>query len=291
MKSLCIRNWCDLSEKQRTKAFRLMNLLLAGKIEPEEFRIQVLVDFFGGYPQRVKWWMKFIMWVILPKTKYHKWLDDVNFEDDLSEFIFIRSAEELKFAFELDGKTIIPNYNFSENPFCKISKKPPVFTRKYTVDTNITAKQFSDCLDLLKELNSDLDDETRKYLLVKLAEVLYKITYKQAEQLKEEILLGISFWFTGIVLFFQKHPIYSILFSSTKVEDEDDKIKLGMSETILHLLKEGYADTPGMNIVDFFDAQIKSLKDSISSSIAAGVKIEEIAQKTGLDYSTINRLN
>ncbi|MDR0681176.1 MAG: hypothetical protein LBG15_04900 [Dysgonamonadaceae bacterium] len=45
-----------------------------------------------------------------------------------------------------------------------------------------------------------------------------------------------------------------------------------------------------MNLNDYFDAQVKALKDTISHAMAAGAKIEQIAQKTGISLTIINRL-
>jgi hypothetical protein len=99
----------------------------------------------------------------------------------------------------------------------------------------------------------------------------------------------ILFWFTSIVRFYTEHPVYSILFSGRKT-DKEEKIHLGANETALYLAKEGYGDPETMNLNDYFDAQVKALKDSISHALAAGAKIEQIAQKTGMSLTIINKL-
>ena len=63
-----------------------------------------------------------------------------------------------------------------------------------------------------------------------------------------------------------------------------------MNEVCLYLQKEGYGLTDHMTINDYFDAQIKSLKDSISRATAEGAKIENIAQSTGLSLYQIEQL-
>ena len=290
VKSLCVRNWNDLSYKNRIIAFMLLGLLMKGEISPDDFQLHILHAIYDKYPKRTSGLKKWIIRIFTTKKYFQQWLEDDEFEYELSEFIYVRSAEELKFAFNIDGNKIIPNYNFRENPFPEISETPPTFTRNYTIDSNITAKQFSDCIDIVREMDEDIDNKSYKHLLVKIVEILYNIDYAEASKIRFEILFGISYWFKGIALFFQTHPIYSVLFSGNKSDDEE-KIHLGMSETILHLMKEGYPSIENMNIIDFFNAQIKLLKDNISASLAAGVKIEEIMQRTGLDYHTINKLS
>jgi len=106
------------------------------------------------------------------------------------------------------------------------------------------------------------------------------------------IKFGIIFWFNGIVKYYMEHPIYSLLFKSENRQDESGgKINLGMNEIALTLKKEGYGAPETMNLNDYFDAQIKYLKDMISRALAEGVKVETITQKTGIPLSTIQKLS
>jgi len=106
------------------------------------------------------------------------------------------------------------------------------------------------------------------------------------------IKFGIIFWFTGIVKYYTEHPIYSLLFKSEKSTDETSgKVSLGMNEITLALQKEGYGKPDTMNLNDYFDAQIKFLKDTINKALADDVKPEKISGKTGIPLSTIQKLS
>jgi hypothetical protein len=111
-------------------------------------------------------------------------------------------------------------------------------------------------------------------------------------RLNPVIKFAIIYWFTGIVQLFREHPTYRILFDNNKTasEDPEDRMSIGMNEIALLLKKEGYEDPIDMNLIDYFDAQVKALKDSISKAIGDGVKPEKIAQKTGIPLSSISKL-
>ena len=289
-------SWSELTEKQTRKAFALILKLSAGQLTPFQFQLDFLYFVFGKKlkPPRVHRFKKFVLWICYSKPRYQGYIADVALAREMFEQSVILIAENLNFAFTLNENKIHLNYDFEKNPFPHLSDHEPTFTRKYTVETNITPKQFSDCLDCIREVNPDMDNDERKHFLAKIAETLYKISFEKAKALPDEVLFGISMWFIGISSFFHRHPVYGILFSRSKnenSEDSGDKISLGMSETILHIQKQGYGNMQDMNVIDFFNAQIKSLKDNISSSIAAGVKIDALMKSTGLDADTINKLS
>ena len=106
------------------------------------------------------------------------------------------------------------------------------------------------------------------------------------------ILLAVTVWFTGVALFFQEHDIYSVLFDAVKSEKEkpEDHISLGVQEIILELETTGHRDVRNMGLLDFFDAQIKLLKDRISEAKSDGSSVADIVKKTGLSINTVTRL-
>ena len=263
----------DLTEKQKIFAFRLLLLLLGRQITPFQFNIMILKK-LGYKPKR----------------------------NELQKHFFVVAAENMSLLFKVKDNEIVLDYDFKENPFSKLTKlkhnHTPTFTRNYTIDTNITARQFADCLDYWREFvnsNADTNDketfEVRLYFLAKIVETLYKINFETAKKMPFEILFAIQMWFAGIYMFFHKHDIYGILFqSSGESENQSNKITLGMSETLLHLQKEGYNHAEDMNIIDFFNAQIKNLKDNLSDAIAKGAKPAELAAQMKLEIEIINRL-
>ena len=263
--------WEDLTEKQVLFVFRMLPSLFAGQITPFEFQLQLLAEFTGYKPKR----------------KFRKY--DSETRENI-QFNLIKLAEQLNFVFRLEDNKIIPIYDFKRNPFGSAS--PVYFNRDVTIETNITAKQYSDCVDLLGAMHASDDVKVAEKCLVKLSAVLCDCTESEARKMPPEFLFGMMYWFTGVYHFFREHPIFGILYNGSENADSsaDDKINLGMSEVILYLEKEGYAFVEDKNLIDFFNAQIKALKDSIGKAIGSGAKLEDIAARTGLSIYNIERL-
>lgn len=284
--------WGDLTVNQKKYAFSLLIKLYAGDITPFEFKVRMFIKITGYKPKKKSYigYLKvFFVKLFYSIERFDHYQAEQNLYRENIQDNLLHLIDMMDFAFDMDGETIVPNYLFPDNPFLSISDTCPHFIRSYTVDTNITARQFSDCIDLLSEINGDIAQDVKYHLLCKMVSILYDITMEQAQRLPIEVLFGVSFWFTGVTKFFREHPRYSILFSSSNIGD-NRKISLGMSEVILYLKKEGYSDSSDMNLIDFFDAQVKALKDSISKAVSSGVKIENLVQSTGIDYNTLNRL-
>jgi hypothetical protein len=146
--------------------------------------------------------------------------------------------------------------------------------------TGDTPRQ-TECLNQLCAIFYPAEPDHRRNLVSRQHERMSKVP--------DEIKMLILFWFAGIIQHYTAHPHYSVLFSSTK-KDEGEKIRLGAAETLLYLTREGYGDPDRMTLNDYFDAQVKALKDSISHALAQGAKIGKIAQETGLTPETIDKL-
>jgi hypothetical protein len=207
-------------------------------------------------------------------------------------FNLLKLSEELTFAFTIEENNIIPNHVFKKNPinFIQIGRNR-YMGRRFEIDitsrTDITAREFSDCFDLLssqKHLNSNSD---REDCINQICAILFPKYFKYVSNLisdhhrkmsyvRPEIKFGIVFWFTGIVKFYTEHPVYGLLFKSDKTKDEsDNKVNLGMNEIALTLKKEGFGSPETMNLNDYFDAQIKYLKDMINKALADGIKSDQ----------------
>jgi hypothetical protein len=246
--------------------FRLLYEVLSRKTDPVEARLKML----------------FIL------TRYRPSVTLVN-RDTVNLNLF-RLSEQLRFAFTVDGDKITPNLLFRRNPVPYLSsagtkkrKKGKDFIRDFTVKTDITAREFCDCFDYYCEYYRN--PAAAKPCIDSICTTLYGLGAPPSGQ---ELTFGVFLWFSGIINFFYTHPVYSILFTSHETGDSG-KITLGMTETHLSLIHEGYpAD---MNLIDFFNAQIKLLKDNIRAAIASGAKITDIAKKTGLSLSLISRLS
>jgi hypothetical protein len=64
-----------------------------------------------------------------------------------------------------------------------------------------------------------------------------------------------------------------------------------MNEIAITLQKEGYGMPETMKLNDYFDAQMKYLKDMINRALADGVKPEKLSEKSGIPLSTIQKLS
>ena len=114
----------------------------------------------------------------------------------------------------------------------------------------------------------------------------------EMKQLDPTIKFGIVYWFTGVVNWFRENDAYRVLFERNgSGSDAGEKITIGMNEIALYLKKEGYGDPATMNLIEYFDAQVKALKDAVAKALADGVKPEKIAQKTGIPLTAIARLS
>ena len=293
-------SWDDVRPDHIPAVFRNLILLFSNEITPFQFQINLLILFTGYRPTKKRgilfctkrlFYLTFYR-IFKGKRRFIEMLNQENEIDENIQFNLIQLAETITFAFTLDGKKIIPNYDFNHNPLSGWIDAP-TFDRDVTVETNITARQFIDCVDLLNAYRQSEDPKVQTFCLNKIMCVLYGLSMPRVKTYNPEIPFGVMYWFTGIVMFFREHPVYSVLYESSKTEEDDDdsKINLGMSEILLYLEKEGYSFVEDKNVIDFFNAQVKGLKDSINTALSSGLKIEELATQTGISINTIDRLS
>jgi DNA-binding Xre family transcriptional regulator len=181
-----------------------------------------------------------------------------------------------------------------------VTSRGKIFNLDITAKTNITAREFVDAFDLFAAFYQTTDASVRIECLNQLCAILYpadadhrqNLVSGQHERMRavpEATKMLVLFWFSGIVQYYTSHPLYAVLFSSKKKE-QGEKFNLGANETALYLMREGYGDPDRMTLNDYFDAQVKALKDTVSHAIAQGAKIEKIAQETGLSLENLNKL-
>lgn len=284
-------NWSELTRSQMKFALGKLAQLFNNEITPFEFQLAVLCKITGYRLKTDSRLKRHAAWLffMFRRNAYWKYRRKRIQEKKNITFNLIRLAEQIDFAFSLEGLKITPKYLFTQNPLPKLFKHKPEFSVGLTVNTNITAKQFSECLDLVIAYRTVVDKQAKFSYLDKLIATLYKTSEKKVAMLDPIAKFGILCWFTSIVSFFKDHPVFGILFSR-EVDNDEDKIRLGLTETILYLKKEGYTDTAEIPIDEFFTAQVKALKDSLSKAIAAGATVDKLAAQTGLSMSIINRL-
>lgn len=293
--SICLPNrWGEVPLVHLDYAYKLLAELMLGHIEPFEFQMKMLIRLHGIKISRTYALNKLVHWLTMSGTSYRRWyISQIRRSDNImSSLVYI--AEKITFAFYVDDDTkeIKMTYDLPRNPFPDMGEC--YFDRRLTVETNITASQFADVYDLETALQSESVRQRPNLqltLMRKIAAVLYKITEHKAEQLELWQLVLIRFWAQSITAYFVYHPVYGLLYKTHRNDTSaDDRVALGISETILQLEKSGYQDAANMDLIRFYMAQIKELKDYIGRAIAAGVKPIQLANDTGLDISVINRL-
>lgn len=286
--------WGELTGEQLLRAMDMLPFVVAGEMEPFDFQLQMLLMITGYRPDRRRLWRRLRrawLWLTNPiEAIAQKELDRLR-----SEYVscnLSHLAECLNFAFELNGSELKLNYYFTDNPFADLVKDAARFTRRMTVETNMTARQFSDGVDLLSTLKSDDTPEFHMHILRRLSAVLYNLSYDETAGLPGAVLFGTSLWFTGVVQYFKEHPAYGMLFrrSTTATAGSDSTFNLGMGEVILSLEKAGYHNVAEMNLLEFMNAQIKLIKDNVAKAAAEGVKAGEIASRSGLSVADVIKM-
>lgn len=287
-------SWEDLNFKQKLFTFEILSRVISGDLKstPHVALVKLLIKFTNYKPSK----------------KFNR--PDPESEESPRDNInlnLLRLAERIKFIFIIDedDRRIIPQYDFKTNPFpiVKIGRKKYTgkrFELDITAKTDITAREFVDCFDLLSALAKLENEDDKQECINQICAILYpaNLNYTQnmvsgqnrnMRKLHPMVRFGIVYWFTGIVKFYTEHPTYSILFKGNPSEDGADKIKLS-NEVVLMLQREGYGLPDHMNLNDYFDAQIKHLKDVVNKAIAEGLTVYKLSEKTGIDISTINKL-
>jgi hypothetical protein len=285
--------WEDLSAREKVFTFGVLSELFTGAIEPDVARIRMLIHYTGYRPSA---------WKLMKEAAAGNAGDRENIN-----FNLFRLSEELTFAFTVEENRIIPIFYFKTNPFPFLR----IGTKKYagkkfdidvTVRTNITAREFVDCFDILAAQRHCTNEADRIRCTNQICAILYpknsdakKNVVSGHEKSMERVPFSIRFavvcWFIGIVQFYQEHPVYSVLFRRNHADDDADKIRIGMNEIALMLQKEGFGDPYTMNLNDYFDAQVKALKDSINSALAKGAKHVDIANRCNIPLDVVIKLS
>lgn len=217
-------------------------------------------------------------------------------EEDLLAFNLIQIANEITFL-----NTDAIEISLSKNPIPTIAglgtgKK---FSVGLIIDTDFTAGTYSDAMDLVIAWEETGDINILNYLVALLytnqdvhSIINSKNTLTKVERLPSMLKYAVYQWFISISAYFFKHPVYMHLFVGKQSEGE--KIRLGMSETIIRLSKSGYGsiqEIRGKNLIEYMDLQIAELQESIRGALAAGMEPVKLAEKTGRTLTQIEQLS
>ena len=287
-------DWTEMEPAQRLRGFERLGQMLHGMMTPFQWQLETLFDISGYKPSR------HTRRALTGKSRAP--IENIQYN-------LIRLAELLDFAFDIeeaeDGRqTIQLRYEMKDCPFQvlpgwkgKESYTPPVFWREYTIQTNLTAGQYAEATELLQAASEEETGEAeRLHYLRRMMQVLYR-TDTLPDTIPYSVMLGVSIWLTGVMQFWQNHPDYRVLYETNRSDNAgadnslaSDHISLGLREVILELQERGHRDAKDMPLPDFFDAQVKMLRDKLQEAKAQGVKLPDLVQKTGIPLHNINRL-
>jgi hypothetical protein len=278
-------SWEDLDPGQYIFTVARLLLLVDGKISATDLRVSLLLHYTGYRPR----------WKLLP--------EDTERREIINHNLVLLSG---LITFPLRSNGINTRFNRNPLPRVKIGKEWYVgkrFDAGVIIRTDITAREFADAFDLVKAYAVS----RREDCLNSTCAILYPaipgdyranaISYHEERFARVSLLErhAILLWFTGVVSYFVDHPDYKVLFSDdgSSSHYHPDRVDLGLSEIIMHLSLDGFGSKEEMErstVVEFFDMQVKSLKKKIAEALASGVKIHELAARSKIPYSTINRL-
>lgn len=279
-------SWEELAPWQYVFTITKLLQLISRQLSLFDFRIALMLCYTGYRPKQ------FRIFPISPE------------EQEIIHFNLVRISEQITFPLRKKNESLEINNLFLKNPipFVRIRRKKyrgKRFDVGVVIRTDITAKNFSDALDTAKAFAETQSEECLNTLCAILypkhedhARNMLSDHHKKFSRVGYDVRFGILIWFTGIVEYFSTHPDYKILFQNNT--ESEDKITLGMSETIMHLVLVGFGSKQEMentNVVDYFDLQIKSLKQTIAEARGNGAKTEDIAKHTRMSYSLIEKLS
>lgn len=279
--------WEDLTPEQYVYTVTRLLELMAHQCTLVDFHIALLLKFTGYRPSiRLR--------PTRPEVK-------VVINENL-----VRLSELITFPLRTGHKGTEVNNLFRRNPLPEIRIRRTKYKGKQfdigiVLRTDITAREFADAFDAVRAFAETRSEECLNTLCAILYPALPDHTknmnsghYREFYRVNYAIRYSILIWFTGIVQYFSEHPIYRILFSGDRQEEDTARISLGMGETIMHLSLSGFGaktEMENISLVDYFDLQVKSVKKMIADARAQGAKTEDIAKHTRLSYNLIEQLS
>lgn len=307
------QKWSELTEKQYIFVVEQLLLHLVGKIDPVEFRLRVLMyitsykDVGSSRINKIKY-----LYYALPLKLKRKFnflsaehygkitmlLRDKYLSEDrgLIDYNLIKLSECLDFLME---ETLLPE--FTSNPLPVINKigKGRYFDVGIINVTDLTAGEFANAMDIITAYSESKEESLLDYLIaITYGKSVYNFTEISQQKLNRiskyipfAVKYGVYLWYVSLSNYFAKHPVYSLLYS--KHQTSNEKISLGMSESISKLAQIGYGSNSELrqyDLIRFMDLQISDLKRNLKEAVTAGIELSKIAENTGLSISQINML-
>lgn len=155
------------------------------------------------------------------------------------------------------------------------------------IDTNLTAEQYIDANNLIREMRKEHD-----FVLNTLVDVLYPGHSKKSIPYADKI--AVYYNYLGIASYISQLPKYDLLFNKESSSQNSEKASpLGAEGNLYFISEKGYGDHKSickLSVFVYLDILLKQTIDSILSLHSYQVKPSEIANKLNLSIQQVNTI-
>jgi len=215
-----------------------------------------------------------------------------NSPDQLPDLPEYRWASKLAFRYVIDAvfaKNLLPNITIAGKSF-------PGYRFNLSgsvLSTSLTARDFIDATMVYNEYVTSHDPENLRQLIGILYFKNVINSEKYISQVPERVSFAILLNFQAILAFLMNKTRYSMIWSRKAVENRENKLSVGVADSIYMLSKQGYGSVNELsseNLIVYLDLLLKNIIDLVQFMNANKSTIEEIATETGLTINQIKKI-
>ena len=310
--------WAELNPEQYLLVIRLMLEFMNGKLSAQEVRVAYFLHVAGINPKaimkrnrerfhenvyRITRTLNFMFRYEYPDGALSEITPNLRKALEKSLPNDLPDQPELQYVKKLKRRTL-PDFVFSKNLLPEIKIKNKKYTG-YTfelcndiLNTTLTAAQYVDA-NLLYGQYLETRDTTYLDLLIatlycpKQYKETAAITFaKTTKHIENEVKQAVFVCFQAIQTFLSTQTKYALLWNR-KPTTANNKFSLGLTDCIYSLSSAGYGSLPEVSnlpLTAFLDLMLKNIIDAVKSMNELNLKKNEIAEKTGLTISQINKI-
>jgi|GEM_PF-2363319 len=275
-------DWTEVEMNHREQVFSWFIGMLMGQMTPFDWQLRTLILLTGYQPSR-------------QTRRALRYGNPIRNE---IEYNLIRLAELLDFPWvkcgadeqtnhPTDTPTVPPNRWILSTKMLDAPFPCKTYFRRSTpfIETNLTARQFVDAVELLSLINEPEQPACSVELLMKkMSEV---VGAEDTGSLVQNWAL--TLWMTGVVQYFYDSPRYGILYKRV-TGAHGEQAGEPMMTTLLEMQERGYQNPGEMPVEEYHEVQLKMLRDNLRKALSEGVKKEELVQRTGIPINFIEEL-
>lgn len=161
------------------------------------------------------------------------------------------------------------------------------------VDTDLTAQQYVDALQLLQLYSLRLKQGCGRDMLLGVLRALFNTLYRPAEAVEppEDELIALLYNYRGIMATLQADPDYALIFSKDEPQQRPAAASpVGAQAAIFALSKAGFGDIAQIRSLDvhtFLAAMVQQTIDSIHTLAGAKMGAAAISEKLNLPLEQV----